>query len=99
MDKRIISRKIQYLKRKLYEVEKRQERLVASRKEFFTVSIVGYTNAGKSTLMNALTDVDTLVEDKLFATLDTKTSMCRLENGKKVLISDTVGLYRNSHTT
>lgn len=94
VDKRIISRKIQYLKRKLYEVEKRQERLVASRKEFFTVSIVGYTNAGKSTLMNALTDVDTLVEDKLFATLDTKTSMCRLENGKKVLISDTVGFIQ-----
>ncbi|TLD41161.1 MAG: GTP-binding protein HflX [Candidatus Jettenia ecosi] len=94
VDKRIISRKIQYLKKKLYEVEKRQERLVSSRKEFFTVSIVGYTNAGKSTLMNALTDVDTLVEDKLFATLDTKTGMCRLENGKKVLISDTVGFIQ-----
>ncbi|MDN3510210.1 MAG: GTPase HflX [Candidatus Jettenia sp.] len=94
VDKRIISRKIQYLRKKLYEVEKRQERLVSSRKEFFTVSIVGYTNAGKSTLMNALTDVDTLVEDKLFATLDTKTGMCRLENGKKVLISDTVGFIQ-----
>ncbi len=94
VDKRIISRKIQYLKKKLYEVEKRQERLVSSRKEFFTISIVGYTNAGKSTLMNALTDVDTLVEDKLFATLDTKTGMCRLENGKKILISDTVGFIQ-----
>jgi GTP-binding protein HflX len=94
VDKRIIARKIQYLKRKLSEVEKRQERLVASRKEFFTVSIVGYTNAGKSTLMNTLTDIDTFVEDKLFATLDTKTSVCRLENGKNILISDTVGFIK-----
>ncbi len=94
VDKRIIARKIQHLKKKLSEVEKRQERLVASRKEFFTVSIVGYTNAGKSTLMNTLTDVDTFVEDKLFATLDTKTSMCRLENGRDILISDTVGFIK-----
>lgn len=94
VDKRIISRKIQHLRKKLSEVEKRQERLVTSRKEFFTVSIVGYTNAGKSTLMNALTDVGTLVEDKLFATLDTKTSLCKLENGKSALVSDTVGFIQ-----
>ncbi len=94
VDKRIIARKIQYLKRKLSEIEKRQERLVASRKEFFTVSIVGYTNAGKSTLMNTLTDIDTFVEDKLFATLDTKTRICKLENGKHILISDTVGFIK-----
>lgn len=91
VDKRIVSKKIRDLRIKLNEIEKRQERLVASRKDFFTVSIVGYTNAGKSTLMNALTCVDTLVEDKLFATLDTKTGLCKLDNGKKVLISDTVG--------
>ncbi|BBO17560.1 GTPase HflX [Candidatus Brocadia pituitae] len=94
VDKRIVLRKIHELRRKLHEIEKRQERLVASRKEFFTVSIVGYTNAGKSTLMNALTKIDTFVEDKLFATLDTKTSICKLENGKKVLVSDTVGFIR-----
>lgn len=94
VDKRIIARKIQHLKRKLSEVERRQERLVASRKEFFTVSIVGYTNAGKSTLMNTLTDIDTFVEDKLFATLDTKTSICKLENGRNILISDTVGFIK-----
>lgn len=94
VDKRIVLRKIHDLRKKLYEIEKRQERLVASRKEFFTVSLVGYTNAGKSTLMNALTEIDTFVEDKLFATLDTKTSVCRLENGKKVLVSDTVGFIQ-----
>ena len=93
-DKRIVSKKIHELRKKLHEIEKRQERLVASRKEFFTVSIVGYTNAGKSTLMNALTEIDTFVEDKLFATLDTKTSVCKLENGKKFLVSDTVGFIK-----
>ena len=94
VDKRIISRKIHFLRKKLHEIEKRQERLVESRKEFFTVSIVGYTNAGKSTLMNALTDVGTFVQDKLFATLDTKTGVCKLENGQKVLVSDTVGFIQ-----
>ena len=94
VDKRIVARKIQYLRGKLHEIEKRQERLVASRKEFFTVSIVGYTNAGKSTLMNALTEIDTFVEDKLFATLDTKTSVCKLGNGQKILVSDTVGFIK-----
>ena len=94
VDKRIVSRKIHDLRKKLNEIEKRQERLVASRKEFFTVSIVGYTNAGKSTLMNVLTEIDTFVEDKLFATLDTKTSICKLENGRKVLVSDTVGFIQ-----
>ena len=93
-DKRIVSKKIHELRKKLHEIEKRQERLVASRKEFFTVSIVGYTNAGKSTLMNALTEIDTFVEDKLFATLDTKTSVCKLENGEKFLVSDTVGFIK-----
>ena len=94
VDKRIVARKIHYLREKLHEIEKRQERLVASRKEFFTVSIVGYTNAGKSTLMNTLTEIDTFVEDKLFATLDTKTSVCKLDNGEKILISDTVGFIK-----
>ncbi|MGQ3685752.1 MAG: GTPase HflX [Candidatus Loosdrechtia sp.] len=94
VDKRIISKKIQHLKKKLNEIEKRQERLVISRKEFFTVSIVGYTNAGKSTLMNVLTDAGTLVEDKLFATLDTKTGLCILENGERILVSDTVGFIQ-----
>ncbi len=94
VDKRIVARKIHYLREKLHEIEKRQERLVASRREFFTVSIVGYTNAGKSTLMNVLTDSGAFVEDKLFATLDTKTSVCKLDNGEKILVSDTVGFIK-----
>lgn len=94
VDKRIVLKKIHDLRKKIHEIEKRQERLVASRQEFFTVSIVGYTNAGKSTLMNALTEIDTFIEDKLFATLDTKTSTCKLENGREVLVSDTVGFIQ-----
>jgi len=94
VDKRIVSRKIRDMRQKLKEIERRQERVVASRRDFFTISIVGYTNAGKSTLMNALTDVGTLVEDKLFATLDTKTGVCKLQSGERVLISDTVGFIK-----
>jgi GTP-binding protein HflX len=60
-----------------------------------TVSLVGYTNAGKSTLMNSLTKAGVLVEDKLFSTLDTRTRIWTLEGGIKVLLSDTVGFIRN----
>jgi len=94
VDNRIISKKIHDLKRKLREIEKRQKRVVTSREGFFTVSLVGYTNAGKSTLMNVLTGADALVEDKLFATLDTKTSISTFGNTKKILISDTVGFIQ-----
>ncbi|HON45227.1 MAG TPA: 50S ribosome-binding GTPase, partial [Planctomycetota bacterium] len=59
--------------------------------QFFTIGIVGYTNAGKSTLMNRLTDADVLVEDKLFATLDTRTRLWEIDSGFKAMISDTVG--------
>src|SRR5262249_27422913 len=60
-----------------------------------TVSLVGYTNAGKSTLMNALTGAGVLVENKLFATLDTRTRRWRFDGGGHVLLSDTVGFIRN----
>jgi GTP-binding protein HflX len=60
-----------------------------------TVSLVGYTNAGKSTLMNALTSAGVLVEDKLFATLDTRTRRWQFQGGGHVLLSDTVGFIRN----
>lgn len=59
-----------------------------------TVAIVGYTNAGKSTLLNALTGSDVLVEDKLFATLDTRSRACRLPSGRDVIVTDTVGFIR-----
>ena len=76
-------------------VEKRKERQVAARSDHMTVSLVGYTNAGKSTLMNALTGAGVLAEDKLFATLDTRTRRWQLPHWGPVLLSDTVGFIRD----
>ena len=87
--------RIQDLKAKLAKVQARKEREVAGRGDVPTVSLVGYTNAGKSTLMNALTDAGVLVEDKLFATLDTRTRRWRFRGGGHVLLSDTVGFIRD----
>ncbi|MEQ8836921.1 MAG: GTPase, partial [Lacipirellulaceae bacterium] len=83
------------LKRDLDQILKRKEREVEARKDRMTVSLVGYTNAGKSTLMNALTESDVLAEDKLFATLDTRTRRWRLPGWGPVLLSDTVGFIKN----
>ncbi len=94
VDKRLVSRRVLALKKRLEQIEKRRKHQAKSRKEYTTVSLVGYTNAGKSTLMNRLTDAGVFVEDKLFATLDTKTSLCELGNGKKVILSDTVGFIK-----
>ncbi len=94
-DRRLIDRRIAELKKRLAEVEKRRERTVSARREQMTVSIVGYTNAGKSTLMNALTGSDVYVADKLFATLDTRTRRWQLPKWGEVLLSDTVGFVRN----
>jgi GTP-binding protein HflX len=94
VDKRLLSKRVLTLKTRLKRIEKRRKHQAKSRKEFTTVSLVGYTNAGKSTLMNRLTDAGVFVEDKLFATLDTKTSLCELGNGKKVILSDTVGFIK-----
>lgn len=94
VDRRLVSKKIYELKKKLREIEGHRRQEVAARKECFKVSLVGYTNAGKSTLMNALTDASILVEDRLFSTLDTKTRMLHLENGRKALLSDTVGFIK-----
>ncbi|MEQ9411458.1 MAG: GTPase HflX [Fuerstiella sp.] len=94
-DRRLIDKRISELKRKLKDVEQRRERTVSYRREVPTVSLVGYTNAGKSTLMRALTGADVLVEDKLFATLDTRTRRWRVPNYGEVLLSDTVGFVRN----
>ncbi|MCA9079031.1 MAG: GTPase HflX [Planctomycetaceae bacterium] len=94
-DRRLVDKRISELKRKLGEVEKRREQLVAGRNEHKTVSLVGYTNAGKSTLMNALTGADVYIADKLFATLDTRTRKWSIPHWGDVLLSDTVGFIRN----
>jgi GTP-binding protein HflX len=77
-------------------VQGRKSRLVQQRTlDHFTVCIAGYTNAGKSTLFNTLTAAGTYADDKLFATLDTKTRAWRLERGSEALLSDTVGFVRD----
>ncbi|MEE9201446.1 MAG: GTPase HflX [Candidatus Brocadiales bacterium] len=93
-DRRLISRKIHELRKKLREIEDHRRQEVAARRECFKVSLVGYTNAGKSTLMNALTKAAMSVEDKLFSTLDTKTRLLRLGHGREILLSDTVGFIK-----
>ena len=93
-DLRTTRRRIHVLKKSLQEIEKRRRREVAQRSELLTVSLVGYTNVGKSTLMNRLTEAGTLAENKLFATLDTKTRIWSLPGGRRVLLSDTVGFLR-----
>ncbi len=95
IDRRIVSRRMTALKRELSTIDRRKIQTVRSRKDQFTVSLVGYTNAGKSTLMNALTGAGVKVEDKLFATLDTKTRKWNLGNGQVALLSDTVGFVRD----
>ncbi len=95
VDRRLIDRRIADLRRKLKLLETRRERVVRQRHEHWTVSLVGYTNAGKSTLMNALTGAGVYVADKLFATLDTRTRRWRLPRIGDVLLSDTVGFVRN----
>ena len=94
-DRRLVAHRIQELKAKLQKIQARKEREVASRDAAPTVSLVGYTNAGKSTLMNALTEAGVLVEDKLFATLDTRTRRWRFDGGGFALLSDTVGFIRD----
>lgn len=95
-DRRHIRRRIDSLRRRLSEVEHRRENLRTHRKKAGTptVALVGYTNAGKSTLMNALTDAGVLVEDKLFATLDPTARALKLPGGQSVILIDTVGLVR-----
>jgi GTP-binding protein HflX len=94
-DRRLIDARVSELKARLKEVEKRRERQVSQRHDRLTVSLVGYTNAGKSTLMNALTGADVYVADQLFATLDTRTRTWNIPHLGSVLLSDTVGFIRD----
>lgn len=96
VDRRLARKRITALRRQLRQSEERKRREVAQRTaENTTVSLVGYTNAGKSTLMNALTEAGVLVEDRLFSTLDTRTRIWTIGEGVKVLLSDTVGFIRD----
>lgn len=94
-DRRLVERRISDLKGELKKVHGRREREVAARSDRLTVSLVGYTNAGKSTLLNAMTKSEVLAEDKLFATLDTRTRRWHLPGWGPVLLSDTVGFIRD----
>ena len=93
-DKRLMRRRIQDLREELRTIEERKQREVRSRAEHYTIGLVGYTNAGKSTLLNRLTGSDELAADMLFATLDTRTRQWRLADGRTVLLSDTVGFVQ-----
>lgn len=104
-DRRLIKTRISILKEKLEKIDRQRKTQALERKNHIRLSLVGYTNAGKSTMLNLLTDSNVYVEDKLFATLDTSTRMLKLNNAKvkkivsrfpkKVLISDTVGFIKN----
>ncbi len=95
IDRRIVQRRVTQLRRELARIDERKLREVHSRRGTFTASLIGYTNAGKSTLMQALTGANVYIEDKLFATLDTKTVRWELNPGETVLLSDTVGFVRD----
>ena len=95
LDRHSLRSKISQVQRKLKVIKDRKIRMVATRSDQFTIALVGYTNAGKSTLMNALTQADVLTQDRLFSTLDTRTKPWRLKGGRTVLVSDTVGFIQD----
>jgi len=95
IDRRLVKKRIVELRRELANIDKRRVREITGRQGLFKICIVGYTNAGKSTLLNALTNAGVLVEDRLFATLDTRTKRWSPARGAEVLISDTVGFVKN----
>lgn len=96
MDRRLIHARISQLKAELAQVQKHRELIRSKRKkdQMVVAAIVGYTNAGKSTLLNTLTDAGVLEEDKLFATLDPTTRLLELPGGQNILLTDTVGFIR-----
>lgn len=96
IDRRILKKQIDQLQKELEEVKNYREVQRASRQRSTipVFSIIGYTNAGKSTLLNALTEANVFVEDKLFATLDTTTRKYTLSNNQEILLTDTVGFIR-----
>ena len=95
IDRRLVNKRITELKGQLRSIDRRKIREIDGRKGMFKICLVGYTNAGKSTLLNAVTGAGALVEDRLFATLDTRTRKWRLEGAAEALLSDTIGFIRN----
>ncbi len=95
VDRRIVRDRITYLTKTIGDIDQRKQQEVRSRGDCFTVSLVGYTNSGKSTLMNRLTGAERYAADQLFATLDTKTITWDLGDRCTVLLSDTVGFVRD----
>lgn len=96
MDRRLIRERISRLKRELKDVEKHRELIRSQRKQsgLKTAALVGYTSAGKSSLLNALTDAGILEDAMLFSTLDTTTRSLMLDNTQEILLTDTVGFIR-----
>ncbi len=94
VDRNLLKTRIAAIKRELEKIEEHKIREVRARPDLFTVALVGYTNAGKSSLMNRLTDAGVLAENRLFSTLDTRTRPWRLPGGRTVLLTDTVGFLR-----
>ncbi len=94
VDRRIVRERISILKRRLEEIESERCTRTRRRQRVFRATLIGYTNAGKSTLFNAVTRAGVLEEDKLFATLDTTTRRLGFQGGRAILLSDTVGFIR-----
>ena len=95
IDRRLVNKRITELKRELGSIDRRRVREINGRKDMFKICLVGYTNAGKSTVLNTLTDAGVVVEDRLFATLDTRTRKWTLTSGAEVLLSDTIGFIKS----
>jgi len=94
-DRRLVRRRIHDLRRSLEHMQAHRVRQTHARGRFFTAALVGYTNAGKSTLLRALTGADVFIEDRLFATLDTTTRAWEITPGRRIFLSDTVGFIRD----
>jgi len=95
VDRRLVQRNIYELKKGLQKIERRRQLMVKNRNEQFPASVlIGYTNAGKSSLMNALTGANVRVGDRLFQTLDTRTRLWQMPDHRQIMLSDTVGFIR-----
>ncbi|MCC7397069.1 MAG: GTPase HflX [Planctomycetes bacterium] len=94
VDRNLLRTRIAAITKELKRVEEHKVREVQARPDLFTIALVGYTNAGKSSLLNRLTDAGVLAENRLFSTLDTRTRPWRLPGGRTVLLTDTVGFLR-----